>query len=379
MKRLLSCLLAVTMLLAAPVALADIPNIAEADGMTGAILMEPGTGTRLWGKDADMERSVAGLSKLPAILTLAQAFDEGSISESTMMRVSEKAAAIAGPTAFLNANEEIAARELIKSAVMISAGDAIMTLGETAYGSESIFVENINVTLRQLGMNKAMTDAMGNGMLFSPWELATLGKAAVKSPTFSKYCMLYLDAVAHADGRETELVNANRLIKNYSGCKGVLTGSSATDGYCGVFAAERNGTCLVAVVTGGENAVKRTAAAVALLDYGFANYRVETLCKAGNALAKDVPVRDGDVRTVNLVPREDVVMVTESKKAKLTLGLEVPEYLEAPVAADVSVGTATYTDEAGKSVATVPLYVEREIPAYGIKDLLLRIIALFIG
>ena len=379
MKRLLAALLIVVMAFPGIALGAENPQISETEGLAGAILLEPVTSTRLWTRNADQAYSVAGLSKLPAILTLAQAFDDGSLREENEIRVSSRAANVSGPTAFLSEGESISARELIKAAIMISAGDAIMALGESAYGSESVFVENINVTMRQLGLNKTSTDVLGTGMTFSAYELAVLGKAASESATFTKYCMLYLDGISHADGRETELVNANRLVKSYSGCRGILTGSSATDGYCGIFAATRNKTSLIAVVIGGENATKRTAGAIALLDYGFASFRTEILCKAGEVAAENIAVRDGDVRTINLVPQKNVTMVVETSAGKVKKTLEVPEYLEAPVAADEQVGQLIFTNEAGETVAQAPLYVEHVLEAYGLKDILKKIMAVFVG
>ena len=361
------------------VAFAEQVNIEEIDDARAAVIMEVQTGTRLWSKEADGVYAVAGLSKLPAILTLAQAVDDGLIDETATMQVSQHAASISGPTAFLESGEQIAASQLIKAAVMISAGDAIMTLGENAFGSESVFAENINATLRQLGLNKTITDAMGQNLLLSAWDLAALGAAASQSPTFSKYCTLYLDSISHADGRETELVNANRLINNYSGCNGLLTGSSAADGYSGVFSVQRNGTNYIAVVIGAPSALRRTVAAVALLDYGFANFRTETLAKSGVPMVTAMPVRDGNVKTVDLTPGKTQAVVLESAKGKLTQQMELPEYLEAPLSPNEPVGVIRFADDAGTEVAVVELYPAMEVEAFGMMDILLKIAGRFIS
>ena len=230
MKRLLAILTLICTACYASAAMAAV-DVSMAGAGVSAVLMEPETQTRLFDGGADERHSVAGLVKLPAILTLAQAFDEGTVQEETKVHVSERAAGVGGPTAFLERGEEISSGELIKAAVMISAGDAIMALGESVYGSESVFTENINVTLRQLGLSANATDVLGTGLRFSPWELATLGRGALKSDTFMRYAALYMDSISHGDGRETELVNANRLIRNYAGCTGLLTGSSPEDVY----------------------------------------------------------------------------------------------------------------------------------------------------
>ncbi len=380
MKKQIAVMLLVMIIMTMPfVAFAEQATLSETDDLRAAVLMELQTGTRLWAKEADTSYAVAGLSKLPAILTLAQAFDDGLITESTLMQVSRHADSITGPTAFLEGGEQIAASELIKAAVMISAGDAIMALGENAFGSESVFADNINVTLRQLGLNKTATDALGTNLQFAPWELAVLGAAAQSSGTFSKYCALYLDRIAHPDGRETELVNANRLLKNYSGCSGLLTGSSPTDGYSGVFSVQRGGTQLIAVVIGAQSAVRRTAGAVALLDYGFANFRAETLASAQTPFVTAVPVRDGNVKTVDLVPEKTQTVVLESTQGKLTKQLDLPEYLKAPLLPDEAVGSVTFLSESGEEVLIMPLYPAHEVEAFGMRDILLRIAGLFVA
>lgn len=376
-NRFAPLMMALVLLLLPGLALAENPAITNVTGLKGAVLMEPATVTRLWAQDGDARLSVAGLTKLPAILTLCQAFDEGLLSESAEMRVSTRSAGIPGPSAFLSAGETMPARALVKAAVMISAGDAIMTLGENAFGSDSVFVENINVTLRQIGLSARMTDALGTGMTFSSWDLAMLGKAAMASKTFSAYCCLYLDSITHPDGRETELVNANRLVKNYAGCRGLMTGSSAEDGYCGVFSASRGGTDLIAVVVGSENAVKRTAAAVGLLDYGFAAFKTQTLSSAGEVVKEALPVRDGDVKAVDLVARDSVRVVTKVDAGTPSITEVLPEELAPPLMTDVSVGSLEYRDGKGALLAAVPLYPACTVRPFGIKDILLRIIGVY--
>lgn len=375
MKRIVCCLM-ILLLLRPAIALAEA-DIPETNGVRAAVLMETQTGTRLWAKEADAPKSVAGLGKLPAILTLTQAADDGTIALDDKMQVSAHAAGVSGPTAFLSDGEQILAGELIKAAVMISAGDAIMALGENAYGSESVFVENITVTMQQLGLTKSLSDAMGTALTLSAWEVATLGRAAADSKAFRQSCSLYLDGITHADGRETELVNANRLINQYAGASGLLTGSSQEDGYCGAFYAERNGTYLLAVVIGAQDAVRRTAAAVALLDYGFANYRTETIAKQNAPLVKDVAVRDGDVKRIDLVAKDEEMLVLETARGKLKSAHNAPAYLEAPLDAGTPVAEMAFTGEDGAEVCTVPLYPAHDVAAFGIRDILLRITALF--
>lgn len=349
------------------------------DGVRAAVLMDGTGGTVLCSGNAESTHAVAGLSKLPALLTLAQAFDEGSIRGETTMRVSSRAAAINGPTAFLDSGEELTASELMKAAVMISAGDAIMSLGEGAYGSESVFVENINATLQLAGVGLTVSDALGTGLTFSATDLAKLGIAAAHSETFTRYSGLYLDRLVHADGRETELVNANRMIRNYSGCIGLLTGSSSTDGYCGVFAAVKSGTFLIAVVIGARDTTTRFSAASALLDYGFASFRTETLVSPGDIVAKSVPVQDGTVREINLVAREQIAMLLSRADERPTVVKDVPEMLTAPLSLDTPVAEVRFVNAAGETIARTKLYPAEDVPAFRLVDILHTIARCFLG
>ena len=136
---------------------------------------------------ADEWLNVAGLTKLPAVLTLCLAFDKGLIRDDDTIQVSANAASIDGPTAFLKRGESIGAGALMRAAVMISAGDAIVALSEHAFGSEDVFLDNIYVTLRSVGIEKQLPNSLGTYMTFSCRELVALGEAAVESLTFLKY------------------------------------------------------------------------------------------------------------------------------------------------------------------------------------------------
>ncbi len=380
MKRLAALLLVAGMLLI-PMggSLAEEAAPALLPAAKAAVLIEHADGARIAEKNADEALSVAGLSKLPALVTLAQLLDGGGVSPDAEMHCSSYAASVPGPTAFLDAGETLPAMELFRAAVMISAGDAVMALGENAYGSESVFTDNINATLRLLGIQKTLSDAMGTGVSFTASELALLGGAAARSPSFVKMSAQYMATLRHADGRETELVNANRMIRNFAGCSGLVTGSSPEDGYCGVFYASRGGTGFVAVVLGAASAAARFSDAEMLLGYGFANFRSQQLAAAGGVVVPGVPVRGGEVKRINLVSRADCNVLLDKAGGALTERVEAPEYLTAPVSGEDALGKVLYINAQGALVAEVPLYAEAAVRSYGLLDILRQIASAFVG
>lgn len=323
-------------------------------------------------KKGTENKAVAGLRKLPAVLTLCRAFDSGLISETAGMQVSPRAASISGPTAFLESGERIEAGELLKAAVMISAGDAIVTLGENAFGSESVFLNNIMVTLKELGVDRVLTDCLGTGVSFSAADLCALGAAAVKSEHFCRWSGQYMEHIVHAGGRETELVNANRMIRSYSGCFGLMTGSQKEEGYSGVFAVKRQELVYVAAVIGARTSEERFAAAGSLFDYAFATFQPVRLTGAGEVVAPDWPVLYGDRETVDLVAHEDASLLLSKQAGKVERRLEVPEPLTAPLYADRSVGTAVFS-LGGEKVFSVALYPAADVVSHSLVDLLRRV------
>lgn len=343
-----------------------------------AILVEPYTGTVLAQKDAKTPYHVAGLSKLPAVLTLAQAIDDGTLDSARRLYTSKAAADVPGPSAFLEENESAQVIDLFKAAAIIGAGDAIMTLGEGVYGSEAIFCENVNATIHLAGGDFAVTTALGSTDQFTASALAQLGCAALESATYLKWSGIRMDHFSHEDGRATELVSANRLLLGYSGCNGLMTGSSAEDGYCGVFTAKRNGMSLVAVVLGAKDASSRYQAASAMLDYGFAAYAAKSYYKAGDPPFATLAVDDGETDSVNVVPQGDVILLIKKQQAVPQGILSLPEELEAPLYTDVSVGKATYSDADGNLLLEVLLYPENDVPRFTLKDAIFRVMRDFL-
>ena len=288
------------------------------------------------------------------------------------MQVSPRAAAIPGPTAFLESGERIEAGELLKAAVMISAGDAIVTLGENAFGSESVFLNNIHVTLRELGVDRTLPDCLGTDTLFSPLDLCALGAAAVKSEHFCRWAGQYREHIVHAGGRETELVNANRMIRSYSGCFGLMTGSQKEEGYAGVFAVKRQEVTYVAAVIGAKSSEDRFAAAGALFDLAFASFSPMRLAGPGEVVAQDWPVLSGDRDRVDLVSHEDAALLLSKQAGQVERQMAVPEALSAPLSPEVSVGEAIFT-LGGEEVLRLSLYPAAEVSLKTWPELLRRI------
>ncbi len=252
-----------------------------------------------------------------------------------------------------------------------------MTLGENAFGSESVFVNNIQVTLKELGVERTLADCLGTGTAFSAADLCALGAAAAKSQHFCRWSGQYLEHIVHSGGRETELVNANRMIRSYSGCFGLMTGSQKEEGYSGVFAVKRQEAVYVVAVIGAKSSENRFAAAGALFDYAFATFQPVRLTGAGEPVAADWPVQGGDRDGVDLVAHEDASLLLNRQAGQVERRLDVEEPLTAPLSAGETVGSAVFT-LGGEEVFSVPLYPAADVASHALPDLLRRVAASYL-
>ena len=345
---------------------------------SGALLVEANTQQPLLESNADTPQSVAGLVKLPAILVLCEAVDSSALDLTSDLMISDRAASMGGPTAFIEAGETISAAPLMKAAVMISAGDAILALGQAAFGTETAFAERIRERLDNLGIDAAFDNALGTGAKLSPRQLAILGAALMKSPCFTAHSKLTLEGISHQDGRETELVNANRMLRTYAGCIGVATGSSAEDGYCGIFYVIRGDTQLICVTLGCRNANTRFALAGNMLDQIFATKKAQCLANAGDVIAESVRVQGGSRREVNLVAKDTVVLLLDKSEQALTPVENIPDRLQAPLNTADVVGSVSYQTADGVEKGKVELVPQADVDQAFLRDIIRRVLLGFL-
>lgn len=373
MRKLISVLLAILFIVSV------IPS-ARADGTDPSYCIKPlHSDLMIAESNADEWLNVAGLTKLPAVLTLCLAFDKGLITEDAQVKVSAKATSIGGPSAYLEKGETIAAKELIRAAVMISAGDAIYALCEHAFGSEDVFLSNIELTMRSVGIEKELPDCIATYMTFSCKELIALGEAAVESPTFLKYCSEKYAVIEHANGRKTELATANKLLTTLPGCIGLFTGSSKSDGYCGVFACRRQETTYICAVIGAPDSKKRFETASRLFEEAFANYRYFTICEPDEPAIESYPVEGGDVDTVDLCTKDEFGLLMKKSSGEPQKSVDLPEMLSAPLDPEHAVGSIAFYDADGVLLLEAALYPKDAVRSSRFSEVLKRLLFLFVS
>ncbi len=341
------------------------------------ILMEVNTGEILYESESHLKLPPASITKVMALLLVMEAIDAGQLSLDTMLTASPYACSMGGSQIWLEPNEQMSVNDLLKAAVIGSANDATVMLGEALAGSEEGFVAMMNERAGQLGLTDTTflnsTGLDADGHVTSAHDIAVMSRELIKHELIKNYSTVWMDSLR---GGESELVNTNKLVRFYQGCTGLKTGTTSGAGACLSATAERDGLELVAVVMGAANSNDRFNSARKLLDYGFANYTFVTVTVSPEDL-REIPISGGTLNRVASVCNEEKGFLIEKKNLKtLTTETELPKTLKAPISKGQQIGvTRVFSD--GREIGTVKIVakegVEKLTFGYSFKILLKNI------
>lgn len=340
----------------------------DVSNVQAALLMETDSKNVLFDFNVNQNFPIAGLVRLAPLLVVCDCFDNSLISSNTSVTVSPGSASIKGSTAFLSIGETALASDLLRASVMINAGDALHALLISIFQTEESAVRAINMRLSELKIEREYESIFDDSITFTPYELGIIGDSLLKSESFMMYSTLYLEYFKHSNGaKDTELVNPNKLIKQYSGCLGVATGYSTAAGYCGVFAAKRGETSFIAVVMGGNNSSNRFSCGMEMLDYGFSHYRSLNTVEKGQVIC-EVHVVGAIAQTVTLIAENNVKILLNVEAANYTSQTTINEQITAPVHEGQVLGKITYFDSQNNCVGSVNLISMNEVSAATLGD-----------
>lgn len=349
---------------------AKIENKANLNlSVESAILIEEDTGTILYTKNEHTKLRPASVTKVMTLLLIMEALDEGKITLNDKVPCSAKANSMGGSQIWLDQTEELTVHEMLKAICVVSANDCTVAMAEFLSGSEEAFVEKMNARAKELGMNdttyKNSHGIDEEGHLTSAYDIAILSRELSKNhPKIHEYTKIWMDTLR--DGK-SQLVNTNKLVRFYSGCTGLKTGSTSLAGFNLSATATRNDLKLIAVVMKGENSQKRFDDAKTLLDYGFANYSSKQLCKRGDILTK-ISIEKAKKKEAEIIIGEDkYALVGKGSGNEILTETIMQEKISAPLEYNDKVGEIVYklNDE---EIARVSLMTNEKIDRKNVID-----------
>lgn len=331
-----------------------------------AILMEESTGNILYESNPDERLPIASVTKVMTMLLIMEAVDSEKISLDDMVTVSENAMSYGGSTMFLETGEQLTVNDMLKGIAVASANDGCVAMAEHLAGSESAFVDMMNEKAKELGMEN--THFMNtNGLdeddhYSSARDVAIMSRELMKHETIFNYTSIWMDTLR---GGKFQLANTNKLIRFYDGANGLKTGSTSKALCCLSAAAKRNDMQLIAVVLGAPTSAERFASAKSLLDYGFANYAVNTQITAGDEVQK-IAVEKGVDKEVGVVAGDSCsTLVKKGQEDNITKEIKIDETITAPIEAGQKIGTMTISRD-GEVIADIDLNALSAVEKKGI-------------
>jgi D-alanyl-D-alanine carboxypeptidase (penicillin-binding protein 5/6) len=330
-----------------------------------AILVEAGSGSVLFEKNADELRAASSMMTLMTLEVVFHAIQQGEIKLTDQYIVSENAwrkggAPAGGPTMFAAIHSRIPVDDLLRGAVVQNGNDACMILAEGIAGSERVFAETMTKRARELGLTRSsFANASGlpdPGNRMTVRELAKLSRHIIQ--TYPDFYRLFNER--EFTWNKIRQQNRNALLNAIDGADGLKSGFSKEGGYGMVGSAVQNGMRLIVVVNGLDDPDDRLSEAKKLLEWGFRNFEARTLFAAQQPVGY-AKVFGGDSRSVKLASPDPIkVMVQKNGGDKLIARIVYSGPVRAPIEPGQRVGVVKVWRGANVAVEA-PVYAAEAV------------------
>ena len=360
MKRVISLILVLSFVLSFPICANATEN--KKSNVKSSILMSLDTGDVIKQNNAYEHLSPASVTKLMSILLILEAIDSGKIKLTDEVAATENAVSKGGSQIWLEVGEKMTVNDLFKAVVIASAIDACTLLGEYVAGSDSAFVDMMNKRVETLGLNNShfenctgLDDEVTNHYSCA-YDLAVIAKEVMKHKLILKYSTVWLDSLRNG---KTELNNTNKMINKYNGMTGLKTGTTSNAGFCLCATATRDGISFVSVVLGAQTSDERFALTQELLDYGFANYKLDNI-KIDNSKLKTVKVKNGVDKSITPKCELNKKLLLPKNSDKITYEYSFLDEVKAPVKKGDKLGVITVYS-GNKKISSIELKSDKNI------------------
>lgn len=341
----------------APAAAVALPRLTVRAGA----LYAPATGQTLYADHAQAELAVASTTKLmTALITLERVHDLG-----TVFTQNNYVPAPVDSQIGLVPGERMTVHDLLIALMLPSADDAAEDLAyNLGHGSVARFVAMMNERARQLGLRHTHyatpsgLDTVGNHSSAS--DLNRLAAYDLSHWAFFARVVALGHAVLHSGSHLRDVTNRNTLVREYPWIDGVKTGHTAAAGYVLVASGHRNGMRLVSSVLGTTSETARDANTLALLDWGFATFRLRTPVRGGEVLARLTVTDQPGLRPALIAARSLTRIVNRADR--VAVRVRAPRVVTGPLRRRASLGSATVLVN-GRPVDQIPLLLARAVPA----------------
>jgi len=331
-----------------------------------AIAVEATTGKILYEKDANQPVEIASITKLVTVYLVYEALEQGTISLSTPVDISDYPYKLTTNSEASNVPMEArnyTVEQLLEATMVSSANSAAIALAEKIAGSEKDFVDKMRAKLLEWGIQDATivnTTGLNNETLgdniypgskkddenkLSAYDVSIVARNLIRDypqvlEITKKPTSTFAGLEIHSTNYMLEGMPAYR-----GGIDGLKTGTTDKAGASFVGTTVEKGMRIITVVL---NADQQDTATSALLDYISANFALKTVVQKGEAYNDSkVTVLDGKEDNVTAVAKSDISIVQRIGSGTTPALQFTPKSTSemAPLKEGKVVGTLTYDDQ----------------------------------
>ena len=358
-------------------------GIASADDFQtkakSAYLIDYDSGDEIVSKSADVLMPPSSMLKLMTLTVLFDAIKSGDLKMEDKLTVSENAD-YQNPLWYpaskmcLATGQQISVKDAILGIIVLSAGDASVTVAEKLAGSESKFTELMQKKAHEIGMNQSsFGNASGlphDNNLMTSRELAMLARYIIDEypdiyPMFATKRFEFTDTKTDwcRDWNRSHTMNYNKLLFIMPGADGLKTGHTDEGGYGVVASSKIGGRRLIGVINGfrGKGHDGLAEEIKKLLNYGYKTTQTKVFYRAGDVLLK-IPVWYGSKEEAEITTEENVAITLPKdyplKNIRVLARYEEP--IVAPVKAGQKIGEVVI-EKNGDIVKRIPLVAKERV------------------
>jgi serine-type D-Ala-D-Ala carboxypeptidase (penicillin-binding protein 5/6) len=347
-----------------------------ASNAKSAIIIEASTGDVIFEKNADEKLVPASMTKMMSMLLIMENIENGVLKWDQKITVSENASSMGGSQILLETGEKMTVKDLFKGVSIASGNDAVVALAEAIAGSVDGFVDMMNKKAKDLKLENTNfktphgLDAANH--YSSARDMSIIARELVKHDKVLEFTSVYEDYLREGTDKKIWLVNTNKLVRFYDGVDGLKTGYTEEAGYCLTATAKKDGMRIIAVVMGEPDSKLRNKEVSEMLDYSFAQYKVEDLL-AKKTIGK-YEVDKSVQKYAEVVPKDSATILKKKADKRVNATYEVKvDKLTAPIKKGDVVGSIEIKDK-NKVIKKVELTTKVNIEKASILQLYLRYI-----
>lgn len=324
------------------------------------LLIDFQSGDEIVAKNAHDRIEPASITKLMTAYVIYQELEKDNISLDDKVLISKKAASMEGSRMFVNQGKKIKLDKLLHGLIIQSGNDAAVALAEHIAGSESAFVNRMNLVAKELKLENThymnVTGWPAENHYTTASDIAVLSTKLITD--YPEHYKLY--SQKEYSYNKINQRNRNQLLWKDKTVDGLKTGHTEAAGYCLAASAVRDNMRLISIVLGTNSPEERTAYTRQLLEFGFRFYETHLLYKADSVLT-EARIWKGSESVIPLGAIDDLYVTIQKNHYKKLQGImEIDKGIDAPVKRG---------DVLGKIKLLVDNKVVREAPLVAMKSI----------